>query len=212
MLLLIAIWVVTVGCAAKPSNTYVFGDVLLREDFSDPSAWEWYVNPDQHVDFRVTNDVYLARAWDHALMWVLNETLHDNVVIEVETTQDSDFRDNAYGLMCRASPTDNGNGYYFLISGDGQYTIRRGAGDEIKPLIQWHASGAIHQDKAINRIRIVCIGDYLALYVNDVFVDETHDRRYLSGYAGLSAAVVDNGDVEVEFDHLTIWSATLRSG
>ncbi|MBK8021488.1 MAG: DUF1080 domain-containing protein [Chloroflexi bacterium] len=206
ILLLLGAGGLAVGCQATPSTQVALGETLLREDFTELDAWENYVNADQRVAFEVIDGAYRARAWDNSIMWVLNETRHQNVVIEVETTQLSDYRDNAYGLMCRASPTNDGNGYYFLISGDGQYTIRRGAGDEINALIPWRASAAIRQDKAINRVRIICLDDYLALVVNGEFVAEITDSRYKSGYAGLSAAVTD-GEVEIWFDDLTIWEA-----
>lgn len=197
------------SCVGSPSVQFALGDVLLREDFSDRFAWDSYSNAQQRIDFGIVDGVYRARAADETMMWALNATLHDDVVIEAEATQVSHFRDNAYGLMCRASPTNNGNGYYFLISGDGQFTIRRGSADQIRAIIPWRASRTIRQDKGINRIRIVCIGDYLALYVNDEFVAEVRDDRFRSGYAGLSAAVTKGGEVDIEFDDLTIWSASL---
>lgn len=199
---------VLASCSDSPSVQITLGDVLLREDFSNETAWESYSNTQQRIDFGIADGVYRARAADETIMWALNETLHEDIVIEAEATQVSDYRDNAYGLMCRASPTNNGNGYYFLISGDGQFTIRRGSTDQIRAMIPWRPSNAIRQDKGINRIRIICVGDYLALYVNEEFVAEVRDDLYRSGYAGLSAAVT-KGEVDVEFDDLTIWSASI---
>lgn len=202
---LIALLILT-ACAPSPTVQFRFGETLLREDFSDTAAWERYVNAEQRVAFEIVDNVFRARAWDRGISWALNETVHQDVVIEVETTQLSDYRDNAYGLMCRASPTNNGNGYYFLISGDGYAAIRRGAADEITALVSWRKTSAVRQDRSINRLRVVCLGNYLALYVNGEFVAETADSRYRTGYAGLSAAVTD-GEVEVWFDDLTIWEA-----
>jgi hypothetical protein len=200
--------VIIAACQANPSQRLVIGEVLTEADFSESYDWENYTNLDQHVDFRIEDGVYRARAWDDGFMWVLNVELHTDVVIQVDTLQYSDYRNNAYGVVCRAAPGNNGDGYYFMISADGMYTIRRGATDEVKPLIPWTGSGAIHQDKGVNRIRAVCIGDYLALYVNGQFVAETYDDRYQRGNAGLTAAVPEGGDVDVAFDDLTIWEAS----
>lgn len=197
------------GCQAQPSERYALGEVLLEESFSESFAWENYVNADQHVDFRVLDGVYRTRVSDTGFIWGLNAQSHRDAVIEVESTQLSDFRNNAYGVMCRAATSNNGDGYYFLISGDGMYSIRRGAVDQIAPLIEWRHTPAVRQGQAINRIRAVCIGDYLALYVNDQFVAETRDSRYTEGFAGLSAAVAEGGSVDVAFDDLTIWSGAL---
>ncbi|MBK8029721.1 MAG: hypothetical protein IPK17_09460 [Chloroflexi bacterium] len=115
----------------------------------------------------------------------LNAERHTDVVIEVETTQLSDDRNNAYGVLCRASTSNDGDGYYFLISGDGYFSIRRGATERVDGLIDWTQTNVVNQDRGINRIRAVCIGDYLALQVNGQFIADTHDTRYAEGYAGL---------------------------
>jgi len=189
------------------SRSYEIGDLLLEEDFSRPFAWEAYSDPSRQIDLRVVDGVYRIEAHDEVFMWGLNAQIHTDVVIEVEAEQLSTYSDNAYGVMCRADPAADGDGYYFFISGDGYYTIRRGAGGEVTPLIPWTPSAAIHQGQARNRIRAVCIQDYLALYVNDQFVDETHDHLYGSGVAGLTAGVSAGGDVVATFDNLLIFAA-----
>ena len=206
-LLFTVILLALVGCASNPTARFALGDVVQQTDFSQVFMWQEYVHPEQKVDFAIQDGEYRAKAWDGGFMWVIQPPAFTDTVIEVETTQLSDYRNNAYGVMCRAAPTDNSNGYYFLISGDGQYTIRRGAVDEVGALIPWTGSGAIRQDQGINRIKAVCVEDYLALYVNDEFVAETHDTYFSRGFTGLSAAVVEGGDVDVAFDDLTVWSA-----
>lgn len=197
------------ACAPTPTEHFALGDVVLETDFSEPYMWQAYVHPEQNVDFAIHDGMYRAKAWDEGFMWVIQPPAFTDTVVEVEATQLSDFRMNAYGVMCRAAPTDNSNGYYFLISGDGHYTIRRGAVDQVGALIPWTPSSAIRQDRGINRIRAVCIGDYLALYVNGEFVAETRDDYFSRGFTGLSAAVVKDGDVDIAFDDLTVWEASL---
>ena len=153
--------------------------------------------------------MYRARASDGGFIWALNAQMHSDVVIQVDTQQISEYANNAYGVMCRAAPANNGDGYYFMIGGDGAYTIRRGSLDRINALIEWSYTDAIQQGRSINRIRAVCIGDYLALYVNGQFVAEIRDSYFNRGYAGLTAAVPEGGEVDVTFDDLTITAASL---
>lgn len=207
-LLFAFVLLVAVGCSVQPTERFALGDEIMHVGFDSSIAWEQYINADQHVDFQIVDGEYRAQAWDGGFMWTTRLPETSDSVIEVETTQLSEYRNNAYGVMCRAAPTDNSNGYYFLISGDGNYTIRRGAVDEVHALIPFTYSSAIRQDKGINRIRAVCIGDYLALYVNDMFVAETHDNYFHRGYTGLTAAVVADGEVDIAFDDLTVWEAT----
>ncbi len=201
---------VLAGCAAVPTERYALGEIVKQVDFSQTFMWEQYVHPEQNVDFSIEEGMYRAKAWDKGFMWVIQPPAFTDTVIEVEATQLSDFRMNAYGVMCRAAPSANSNGYYFLISGDGYFTIRRGAVDQVGALIPWTASSAIRQDRGINRIKAVCIGDYLALYVNDKFVAETRDTYFSRGFTGLSVAVVEGGDADIAFDDLTVWEAELQ--
>jgi len=199
------------GCQGRPTQTYAKGDLLLAENFTRPGAWESYTDPNLQVDFHVEDGVYHAQASDGGFMWTLGADQYTDSVMEVETHQLSTYSNNSYGVMCRASEQNNGDGYYFFISGDGMYTLRRGAHREVDALIDWTDSSAINTGQSVNLIRVVCIGDYLALYVNDSFVAETHDSRYTRGYAGFTAAVPKGGDVEVNFANLSIWAGTLRS-
>lgn len=194
------------GCGAS-GEAYTTGDVILSESFSEPGAWETY--GDTGIDLRVSDGVYMVQTGNAGYIWGLNEQSHDNVVIEVQTEQVSTFENNAYGVMCRADTSNNGDGYYFLISGDGYYSISRGEGDDVTPIIEWTQSSAIEEGTAVNTIRAVCIDDYLGLYVNDRFVDETRDSTYGSGYAGLAGTAFEDGDMIIHFDNLTIWEATL---
>jgi hypothetical protein len=196
------------GCLPRqPSQVLVLGDLLVEEEFDTPTAWEAYRDPAIKVELGVRDGSYHVRAEDGGFMWGLNSRIDTDVVIEVATEQLSDYADNAYGVMCRAD--QEGDGYYFFISGDGHYTLRRGAGDEVLALIEWSPTPAIHQGRARNRIRAVCAQDYLALYVNDIFVDETRDSLYVRGVTGLVAAVPPGGVVEVTFDKLLIFSVEL---
>ncbi|HYO87671.1 MAG TPA: hypothetical protein VER79_03430 [Candidatus Limnocylindrales bacterium] len=197
------------ACQPVPTQRFALGEVLQHVTFEADYEWENYANAEQKVAFGVEDGEYHARAWDGGFTWAMNAELHTDVVIQADVRQLSEYTNNAFGLMCRAAPTNNGNGYFFFISGDGTFTIRRGAASEVDYLIPWTHTNTIQQGRSINRLRIVCIEDYLALYVNGQFVAETRDSRYLQGYAGITAAVPEGGDVDVLFDDLTIWSASL---
>lgn len=202
--------VVLTGCQRQPSETVNYGETLQTVRFDHDFEWENYANAAQKVEFAVEDGAYRARAWDGGFTWTLNSQSHTDVVIQADIEQLSEYADNAFGLMCRASPANNGDGYFFFISGDGFYTLRRGASSEVLPIIPWTYTDTIQQGRSINRIRIVCVEDYLALYVNGQFVAEARDPLFASGYAGLSAAVPEGGDVDVQFDDVIIRAAALE--
>ena len=213
---LAALILATTACGGA-SNEYVLGEPLLEENFSEASAWENFTADD--VSLQVSDGVYRAQTGPGGYTWGLNEMEHTDVVIEVAANKASAHENNGYGVMCRADPSNNGDGYYFLVSGDGFYSIRKGETDSVNPLVDWTAHSTINTGQASNTIRAVCIGDYLAIYVNDRFLAETEDSSYSSGYAGLSVAAFEDesaGDVatvnaDIVFDNLMIWAASLSN-
>ncbi len=209
VLLLLSALGLLVGCTARPTEQFILNEALLRENFDEGYAWRGRIAEGYGIDFRIEDGTYRAYSEQAGFVSGLNVERHTDVVIEVETTQLSDYRNNAYGVLCRASSNNDGDGYYFLISGDGYYSIRRGATERVDGLIDWTQTDVVNQDRGINRIRAVCVGDYLALYVNGQFIAETRDSRYTDGFAGLTAAVADGGAADIAFDDLTIWSAQL---
>lgn len=214
-LVVISLLFLLAACDSKPSAEYTLGDQVLTEDFSSDNAWENFGTED--AEFQVLDGSYHVTNNGTGFLWGLNEENHSDVVIEALSRQISAYQDNFYGVMCRADTSNNGDGYYFLISGDGYGTISYGHGDEIEPLVGPTQTNAVNKGQGINTIRAVCIGDYLALYVNGNFVLDTRNSTYTSGYAGLAAATnpSDNAatpaTVEVTFDDLKIWEASLSN-
>jgi len=186
-------------------NKKIHVNLLTLETFTHKNDWEVYSSPNG-VDLGIENGVYRISSMNQGYVWGLNQQQHSNVVLEVDVTPMSpDTTSNAFGIMCRADESDNGNGYYFMIKGDGYYSINIGQGNNIKPLVEWKASDAIHIGIDKNSIMAVCLDDSLALYVNDKLLIETHDNTYKSGYAGLAVAASSNTGSDVTFDNLATY-------
>lgn len=198
------------GCApAAPADIVQLGTVLVEEDFSQPFRWQVYRQPGQNVDFRPEDGIYRAQAWDGGFSWALYDAASfTDTVIQVDTEQRSPYRNNAYGLMCRASATDNGDGYYFFISGDGYYSIRARTRAGMDDIVPFTRTDAIQQDRAFNRVRVACIADRLLLWINGQFIIEVRDSRFDEGYIGLTAAVPADGEVDIAFDAVRVWQGS----
>ena len=211
LIVMIIAMLLVAGCDSGPSQEYAVNEPLVNESFDQPDAWENYISSQYNVNMYVGDGVYHVFTGENSYAWTLNDQTHTDVVIEVDTLQTSSFEDNGYGVMCRADSTNNGDGYYFLISGDGFFTIRRGEGESVTSIIDWKSSGAINKGQAHNTIRAVCIDDYLALYVNNKFLGEAHDSTYRSGNAGIAAIVAPDAQTSIDFDNFKIWRAVLGS-
>lgn len=97
-----------------------------------------------------------------------------------------------------------GDGYLFLIQGSGMFAIMRSRDRDLTPLVEWKASDAIHQGPVENHMRVICAGDYLALYVNDQFLGDATDSTYTHGQVGMAASAATRLGTQIAFDNLTI--------
>src|SRR4051812_27848073 len=140
-------------------NTEVTVDKLLQEvTFGDSEDWETYTNDTSKA--AIKNGVYQMTLSEDSLIWGSNYESQSDTVIQVRAKQISEDKNNAYGIMCRGATSNNGDGYYFQISGDGYYTISMIHGDT-STLVDWAESKAINTGKDENEITAVCAGDYL---------------------------------------------------
>ena len=192
---------------AEPTNQLTIGETMLSETFSTEDAWEIY--SDASSDLKVVDGVYQIEVGDAGYIWGQNELKTEDVVITVDTNQLSDYDDNGYGIICRSDANNLGDGYYFLISGDGFASIRKGDGADVPELVEWTEISAINKGQASNKIKAVCVGDYLALYINDEFVMEATDSTFPSGFTALTAVASEGGNARITFDNLNISKATL---
>jgi hypothetical protein len=195
------------------------GRELLSATFDNPGSWEVGAYPvaAEAADstLAIVNERYQIehRAGASAsFMWGTGGGDHENVILEVETEQLSQFDDNLYGVACRLATNDQGetSGYMLLISGDGNYGIASLRNGALTFLRDWHQSGAIKRGRAQNAIRAVCVDDYLALYVNGRFLGEVKDSTYRrTGQVGLVAGVNREQLVVVAFDNLKVYEGTI---
>ena len=204
------VFLMLAACSPDPSVEIVVGEVLLRETFGEAGGWD--SNATDEVSIGIESGAYRIRANVSSFVrgFYLREPFED-VVIDVRSVQLSQYENTALGIICRGELTDRrAGGYYFLIGADGSYSIRKGMQDQVVGLLKWAHSDAINRGVATNNIRVICIGDYLALWVNGEFVAEVRDDLYQRGYVGLTAAVEAGDLIEVSFDDLIILEGALR--
>lgn len=176
----------------------------LVEGFDQYDVWESY-NSAAGAQLGVENGIYRIFSANPGYVWGLNSQAYADTVIEVQATPLTAFQDIGSGVMCRADASNNGDGYYFMINPNGHYSIRIGRGSEVAPLIDWSASPAVKSGIDHNTIRAVCLGNQLAMYVNDQLVANVVDNTYSSGYTGLTAAASYSG-VDISFDNLKLYA------
>ena len=165
---------------------------------------------------RVRGSVGQARTPDPDLAAIMEATPAVESTAEASSTEESASTEVAAEISPEATEAaeaavepsvGDGDGYLFLIQGTGSYAIMRARGRNVVPLVNWTTSDQINVGPGRNHVRAVCLGNYLALYVNDQFMADTTDDTYTSGQVGLVASAANRLGLRVEFDDLSISEA-----
>ncbi len=197
------------------------GAILYTIDFEADTAFETgnFSDTDSSRPFASTltiqNGGYQIQhsAKSSSYIWGQGGDSVQEVDIEVEAQFVEGSADNFYGVMCRVN--ENSEGYIFLISSDGYGAIARTDGRSLSFLADWREHEAIKKGKITNKIRAVCVDDYLALYVNGkLVVDIEDDELSETGQIGLAAGILtetrEETEVSVTFDNLVVREASLK--
>ncbi len=199
----------TEGPPPQPSVGFERGEIILETRFDDAAGFNTFSMG--AVQFAPVEGEFQAIAPGGGYIWTLNTQTHQDIVAELtmEVLTPEDER-SIYGVMCRAHPNDNGVGYFFLLRGDGYFGIRRGTGDDMRPLVNWTPHPAIRTGRGqVNDLRVICVEDYLALYINDQFAGEARYDWLDEGLMGFALNGADESLIGVAYDNLTVWEATL---
>lgn len=193
-----------------PTLSVVTGSQRIVYEFFDARTWDIFTVEGDLARFSVNEgrlEAYVAA--DRGYVMSANNVPHTDVIVEAAVQQTEGLLGNGFGLVCRAD--EHGNGYYFLLSSDGQFTISVATPvrDELFQLIPWQYHSIIRQGYFENTIRAVCAGNYLALFINDVFVAETFDDEFTSGELGVVIGAVGK-PAAARFDHILLRDAILR--
>jgi hypothetical protein len=198
------------GVTSQPTQRIYLTDMRAHYDFVDGSdTWDTFTMPGEQALFRV-NDGALEGAVvaNRGYIWSLGHNLSRDVAIQATVQQTQGIAGNGFGVMCRADA--DGNGYYFLISSSGYYSILKGAADQNDPirLVDWQFSHAIHQSEESNELSAVCVENYLSLSVNGRFLAEVRDNEFDAGKLGVTLAAVED-TAWVRFDDIIIREAAI---
>jgi len=179
---------------------------LFEDEFDSPASG-WEIGDYDAGSIGYEGGAYVVTSFGSSnTMWGVAGRSFDNLVIEVDSTQISagPANNNDYGVVCREQ--GNGDGYHLLISGDGYFAIAKAQGGSFEWLVEWTESTAIQQGYATNRIRAVCDGSRLALFVNGQRLATADDDTFTEGDIGLAATSYEDAPTEVHFDNLTVYT------
>lgn len=179
--------------------------VLLEDNFGDKeSGWgEWM----RVGELKYDQGEYVIQVFSEGYMVWGNyaQLIASDLILEIDG-RIIDIPELAnLGVIFRYK--DAANFYEFTINANGQYALFKKVGGKWQTILSWTKSPAIKTDRATNRLKIICDGSAISLYVNNTFLGTVQDDSLDRGKLGLSAEKgKGSGTVQVAFDNLRLYT------
>src|SRR5258708_15883155 len=170
---------------AGVASTATSGSVLFADPLVNNSNNRW----PQNSTCTFTGNAYhvLVQQTNFLQICPLNTLTIGNAAIQVDVSL---LAGSNTGFIFRV----NGNQFYdFEITSQGEYFLRRhnsGTGANYTYLVQNTKSAAIARGNSKNTMLVIACGDVFKLYINTIFVGETHDANLASGQLSLVAGTL----------------------
>lgn len=185
--------------SVEPSET---AQLLYNEDFSGEIGW--YEAQEDGFGFQFTEGGYRIYVdLQYASIWSVRQQTYAEVLLEVDAFRSQGAEGAYYGLICRF--LDHERYYAGVIGDDGYAALIKYAGGEVEALAAQTDVGAVRSGQSVNRLRLRCDGEDLALAVNGQAVATASDAEYESGDIGLLAATRAEAGLDVLYDNLTVF-------
>jgi hypothetical protein len=185
------------------------GDVLFNTSEGDCrwSGWGFLFDTDEEVeDFPFTEpdgglQVEVPEANSTFYAHCSRNLGTGDVQIDAEVVAVAGPNFNGISVLCRYSP----KGWYEgMLDSGGYWSLLKYSEDEGWVTLDQGASTAIHMQKARNHLTLVCEGDTISFYINDVEMGSVSDTDYTRGLMAVSVTSFDLPGVVVRFDEIVV--------
>ncbi len=202
---LVAAWLLA-ACGGKSPSPDTSGGAAVQDDFSSPTCLFGSLEAGSTQGYECVDGEF--RAWidnDQASYDFVTSPSPDSygdVRIEVDARIVSAVPYGGAVVVCRGSQT-SGNFYAFTLSPDGTVDVSDylDGGEQIARSNSL-PDGTLKADW--NHLRVDCVGNHLAFYVNGVLGVESDIDEFAQGEFGLGAGGASEGTTEVRFDNLVV--------
>ena len=192
-----------------PSRSVHAGAQLANYTFQRPDTWDLFDLGSEIASASLEGNAFsLSVGPELGYLTAGNNLTHSDVLINATVRQTEGLFGNGFGLLCRADKL--GNGYWFLLSSRGEFSIQvaSAAREKLFELVPWRYHSVIRQGMHANELRIVCAQDYLAFFINDVFVAEAFDDEFDSGELAVALGATERR-ASASFDDIRLRAATV---
>jgi hypothetical protein len=182
------------------------GQPAVNDTFArNNGRWELTSDDDVVRELR-DGALYVAVRPKDFIGWAGFDGEYKDFYLEVDATHLTGPVVNIMGILFRKQ--DDDNFYMAMISSDGYAAVGKWTTDAVSWLHDWEQTNAVSRGEAVeNRIGVLAVGRDIVMLVNDEEVVRVRDTTFAAGGIALLAGTnKDEGDLEVSFDNLQIWT------
>jgi hypothetical protein len=180
--------------------------IVYEEDFSDSSG-PWQNDSGSNWEIGYGDGDYRMLVTEPLVEITATRTFLYYADARIQA--DVFFREGVgyYGFSCR----ENVTGYYIgFITDDGKYGVGERRGTYLD-FMRIAPSDAVNTGRNVkNRVAMECRGNFINLYVNDVWVVSERVEGIGPGFISLMIGTRDSDYLEVDFDNLVVWGPAVE--
>lgn len=180
------------------------GGLLFEDNFTDPtSGWPKYSGDTQEGDY-VNGEYSLQVKKSIPLTWTnnLSAGTFKDLRLEIDARLFSGPNQSSYGVIFRQQDTNNY--YFFLVSGQGDYTLAKRVRGVLTVLQNKTVPAFINQGNITNHLKVVCKGSQIGVDCNGHQLATVTDTSFAEGRLGLILEAL-NPPACAHFDNLKVY-------
>jgi hypothetical protein len=185
-----------------PTPTVPNWPVVLADDFDDPESGFAERSDEKSRLFYEDGQYVVGVILEDWAAWSARSGNVSDFVMEVAVTAEAEV--GFAGVIFRKQ---GGSQFYiFAIRPDGHYSLMRYA-EAVEAILDWRDSAHIGTGADTNRLRVVCVGPTITLYVNGQYLDAVQDTTFADGEIGLIGGTWE-GETQAlfRFDNLRVYA------
>ena len=186
-----------------PAPTVPNWPLALDDDFDDPSSGFSTGASDDYRSFYEDSRYNIEILREDWVAWSSRGSLAD-FVVELDVISHGEA--GGAGIVFRKQD-DTRQFYLFAINVDGRYWLRMLTPDGWELIRDWQESTHIRTGAATNRLKVVCLGQEISLYVNDQYLETVQDTSFAEGAVGMLAGTsLGEPYARFSFDNLRVYA------
>jgi hypothetical protein len=208
-------WQTNPPAETKPSDTTTSesNTMLISDDFSDPNTG-WFTGSPDWGEAAYENGEYSILVKKPRTLafgtYDFRIGTQQDFIAEVDARRLISGDDDAAGIIFRIKEEEQGKYSYYAFwvnSILGTYAIEKYIEDAWASDIKSFASSDnISRGAITNRLKVVCKGSQIEVYVNEKKLDTVNDTSFVSGYIGLAARTFAGANAHYHFDNFKLYN------